>query len=794
MKDRDLLNNELLDNFINNDVRKAYKKYNYMWTCFRKEPLLGVHVSKIIEDGFKKHLHHNDNKVYKKLIINDDLILDKIPFIIKTKSSALNYDYIQLNTIYNSLITIIKENCNNNNNEANRKILINLCNNINRCNFKIRANTFFLVKNKKLSEFGHTRMIVIMPVFIKLYELLIFDDVTNFITNLILPDNYQFGGIKSGSTYKALISLRFKMHNFISKGVILLDMKKGYDSLNLNKLEVMVKKIEDKRIRTLLLNWVYLIWNMDIVINNNLVKRERGVPMGLSLSPAIFVFYIHNIIDDMYKTIGVIYIDDIGFVIPKFYSDKMALNVYKGLIRDLKKYDLIINEDKSVLISDDVGLISVFKNIIPIKDKDKYLGRELKLDSGKIIGDDSFFNNNKFSFNPKWINFAIKRLIFNGALDARFRYKFFMWPTIYVDIRKKIFQKAWRFFRSSFSNYSYVQLCIISNNLLRYLIDPIIFFDINNRLADNIIDKTQANLELINSIKTDLQQIDPILHSIDYNWNKNKIIEADLFNIHKEFCNSAWLSFKKIILENYKNNKMVNNIQVFNNINFESKIIKNCFFILDIIFNHTNKNRRKSFLVWEFLASLQKIYSNWENDKNVIINLDNIKINNVILIPNYNENQWIDFAKRKNISFWPFLDKILALENAAKNNNTHSVKIKKLYNEFELKKTITLSNGFSFKLSQRDYFYDPDIDENFNLKDINKNFVLKHKDISKKKSFNKIFKLFIILDTIYCDNSYNNVTYTELLYNFYTKIDDLDTLASKILKIIDSEENLLFFT
>ena len=59
-----------------------------------------------------------------------------------------------------------------------------------------------------------------------------------------------------------------------------------------------------------------------------------------------------------------------------------------------------------------------------------------------------------------------------------------------------------------------------------------------------------------------------------------------------------------------------------------------------------------------------------------------------------------------------------------------------------------------------------------------------------KTSFKLIFKKLLIFDTIYGDKYYNNSTYDELYYNIIFKFDDLDLLSDKILKVIDSEENL----
>lgn len=168
LKDRDLLNNELVDEIINKNVRRAYKKYNYLWTKLRKEPFLGSHVNKNIENGFKKHLKHKENKSYIKLKEFKEDLFDGLD-INKTKSTALNYDYLQLDSIYKSLKELVKNksleilrrnkeknlkidkiNFINNKIETKEeiklmltKIINNIIKNANQYYNKIRANTFF---------------------------------------------------------------------------------------------------------------------------------------------------------------------------------------------------------------------------------------------------------------------------------------------------------------------------------------------------------------------------------------------------------------------------------------------------------------------------------------------------------------------------------------------------------------------------------------------------------------------------------------------------------------------------
>lgn len=790
-KDKDALNNELLDHFINNDVRSTYKRYNYMWKYYKKEPILGVHVNKNIENGFKEHLKHINNKEYKNLDINEYLDIE-LPFLYKTKSKALNYDYMQLNSIYKSVRDIICENYDwKNKVNKNTNILRNLIIEINKHKEKLRANTFFLIKNKRLENFNDTRMIVIMPVLVKIYELLIFEEVNEYISDIIIEKNYQFGGIRGGSTFRALINLRMKMKKNNCKCIFFLDMSKGYDTINLDKLENMIVKIKDKRIQTLLRNWCLLVKNLDIVINNNLVKKTRGIPMGLSLSPIIFVFYIHNIINEKFIKLCTIYIDDIALCVPDTYPIKKTIEMFDELIKLLNDFDLVINLKKSIALTEDTLIKNKFSDKLEIKNSNKYLGRELKIGkNGDILNDDFFFIKNKVvNYKPKWLNFAVKRMIYNGAIDAGIRYKFYMWPTDNIEIRKKIFQNAWNFFKSGFSNYSYVQLSIVSLNLFRYIIDPMLFYDLHIKLEDGLINATDANLSLTNNMKTKINQVDKILDKLEINWGNYLLNENNLLEKYREFTEDLWFKFRNKIIEIYKADKLIDNTDVFNDIDMNSKLIKNCYFILDIIFNHIHKNRVKMYLLWQYIKAMELLYDNWKtNDENwkvsYIFNTKNIDIKKIILVANYDKDQWIKYAKNKNKECWRFLYKVLNLERKIKQNknsdNIIDKKIKSINKKNEIGENLSLYETFLISLNKEELLIYKTQEKLRDKK--NKKYL--------KESYNNILKSFFIFDSIYCDNAYNNMTYYELSVNLLLKFDDLEELSEKILRATNLDENL----
>ena len=56
-----------------------------------------------------------------------------------------------------------------------------------------------------------------------------------------------------------------------------------------------------------------------------------------------------------------------------------------------------------------------------------------------------------------------------------------------------------------------------------------------------------------------------------------------------------------------------------------------------------------------------------------------------------------------------------------------------------------------------------------------------------KNAFNKILKLFFIFDSLYGDKYYNNCNFEEIRLNLLIKVDTLDNLADKIVRVINTE-------
>ena len=476
------------------------------------------------------------------------------------------------------------------------------------------------------------------------------------------------------------------------------------------------------------------------------------------------------------------YIDDIAMIIPNNYDINKTNNVFNNLLKELEKGDLIINVDKSVIVSEDDSLKKNFEKKLIIKDNEKYLGREIKLEkNGNIIGDEASFK--KFAFvNNKlyWINFAIKRLVYNGALEAKIRFKFYMWPTKEREVKKKIFQNAWRFYKQE-NKYSYVQVIMVSTNLFRYFIDPLNLLDYRKRMNHDNINKININFKA--ELMTGINQIDKIIEKLDIDWLLDfKVDEDNLWYFYKNFSDNLWIQFKEKMIKNYRDEKARDNVEIFSKINLNSSIIKNLGCIMDCIFNHDHKNRLKMFLFWDLCEMLNNSFSDWKIDNKIVKDINNGIIKKRIFIENKNDKDWEREVRMNNKKSWIFINNLLELEESVKNKiNMKDNLIKEREKCWRKVQNNIRLNDFEMKL------FNMELNEFYKYVD-KKDKEHKEKYYSNKSILKKIVKYLIIFDCIYCDKSYNNMSYDEIRLNFLVKLDDINELAEKITKIIKIEK------
>ena len=737
----------MLDDYMNYSNKKIFQKYNYLWKYNKREPFLGTKISDKIIDTFKPHLQATNFKKYDNCIIDNKLLtIDLETLSLKyTKSRALTNEYYALSSITDA----ISEYCNDLKLKYKKADLplidnftiINVINLINKHKDFLRCNTFFLVKNQRLETFSDVRMIVIIPTFIKIYETLVYDECVKYLSEIINSHTqYQFGGVTHGSCYEAMFSLRNNFMLLDGKGMVAMDMAKGYDTVSIDILKREICKLNDERLKLILMNWCIMVANVDLDMNGVIVRRTRGIPMGLSLSPIIFTYYVHCCLLPFKKDFNkfTMYIDDLGVIIPKIMSGEDAFNFINNLIKRFAEYDLVINTKKTMLVTNDKDLIKFFINTFPIVQEDKYLGREIGIDDeGFLIADDRFYDKNFWRIKaiPNFNLLGIKRILFLTALDAKYRYRFMVWSCGSQYIRGSVFKSNWYFFKTNNDKYSYLQMVFVIFNIFRIFIDA--------GQVDALIDDLEKGIpkdllqnKVIEKLSTGIDCIDKAINKIRINSkifidHKNKMLQA------KKFLDGLFKQFKNNLLQDYLNDKKMQNIPTFDEIAnlTKTKYYNNFMIVQNICFNHRSYDINKQILVFTILISfmderVSKIYD-W---KNRMINIDDVtkldflswNINPIVIPKNEKDNEsWNKFITNNNMFLWKFLMFIIDFE-----------KLK--YN----KKNI-------FKI----------IDKN-------------------------IFRLLTTLEAIVNNNNLKNLTFYELEAVFKVKLNTLKDLADKFYQVV----------
>ena len=678
LNDRENTINYMIADYLSNNVKKIYKKYNYLWLGNKREPFLGTKIPTCVVNSFKSHYHENLNKIFRDcdlFLDEDDIFFNKL-VVKKTKSHAVNNEFISLKNIAVSLNNIwTRDDC-------DRKLVFNnILKLANLTKKSLNAQTFFLQKNKILKTCNDVRVIVIVPGILKMFESLIFDEVVDYISALFNNDVlYQFGGVRRGSCFAAMQTIRLKIEKLKSDSLIMLDLSKGYDSINFYHLNRFISQyIYDGKVKKLLLNWSYMANNLNMIMNNEKVLKDRGIAMGLSLSPIVFVFYVDCVIKDLNKESLVMYIDDLTIVLdnnkPKFEN----YNFVNAIIDRMKDFDLIINKKKTKLLSENPGIISEFNNEFEVVTQDKFLGRKLLLSGdGLIIADSRFYNLNGFRVRavPYWCIFFIKRLIHNSALEAKLRFKSFMWSIRDTATINAIWRNNWAFFKSAMGRYSYVQMSYSIFNIFRYCIDCVDIIKWRLRINNNE-DLKEINKEVIDRIRTDgIPQLDFIFDKLEVMWD---FATDNEWEFTKVFLDKLWKQFQRKLLENYCEMKKKSHVKIFPYLSqyVQSKIYNHFGSLQKVIFKHMGyKNKLKQLFSIEVIRAVGKfansVIDKFNNNCLEEFNYENIfKFYNPIekkywFVEDLDDKIWEMIYEEECESIWKDVEAILRIDKLLK--------------------------------------------------------------------------------------------------------------------------------
>ena len=196
-----------------------------------------------------------------------------------------------------------------------------------------------IFKSEDRKKCENYRPISILPIISKIFERSVFNQLYEFLNANNLLSKHQFGFRPQHSTLAALIQMcdawYENMDNGELNGVVFIDIRKAFDSINHNillrkmKEQFGISNIELKLFES------YLSDREQVSFVNGAMSAPKrivcGVPQGSILGPLLFLLYINDLPDCLEKSTPCLYADDSQI----FSSAKDCVELNANLNHDL---------------------------------------------------------------------------------------------------------------------------------------------------------------------------------------------------------------------------------------------------------------------------------------------------------------------------------------------------------------------------------------------------------------------------------------------------------------------------
>ena len=208
------------------------------------------------------------------------------------------------------------------------------------------AKVYPVYKNGDSNNMSNYRPISLLPVFSKIYEKVIYNQIYNYLNiNKLLYKN-QFGFQKSCSTEHAIIELTNKIFKSFDKGEqvlgVFIDLSKAFDTVDYG---ILLSKLNHYGIKGLIYKWTknYLSNRKQFVIKkeSSVLDIKCGVPQGSILGPLLFLIYINDI-HRASKLRSILYADDTTL----FFNHNNIKSMFGTMNTELENFNLWFRANK----------------------------------------------------------------------------------------------------------------------------------------------------------------------------------------------------------------------------------------------------------------------------------------------------------------------------------------------------------------------------------------------------------------------------------------------------------------
>jgi hypothetical protein len=260
-----------------------------------------------------------------------------------------------------------------------------------------KAKVTPIYKSGNKSDVGNYRPISVLPIVSKIIERAVHDQLYKYISNTDILSSAQSGFRANHSTTTTLLDVQDfilnNMDNGFATGVIFLDLKKAFDTVD---HDILLDKLKKYGVDGNELLWFksYLSKRSQVVnINSSLSEFEHiniGVPQGSILGPLLFIIFV-NCLPNAVNCKTIMYADDTTLLCKAKYPDDLSTDLTSNLNHvanwlEANKLTLNVNKTK-VMIFGTTHILDRFSNIslsynnnvIEMVKEFKYLG--VKFDS-----------------------------------------------------------------------------------------------------------------------------------------------------------------------------------------------------------------------------------------------------------------------------------------------------------------------------------------------------------------------------------------------------------------------------